>query len=78
MLCLPGAGCGGTARFTTAGAVFQMTSSYTITSSLILDASGLSRPVTILAANQQNHFILTQASVRMLPHLRHPLPSSPA
>lgn len=53
--------------FTTAGAVLRLPQTYTLTSSLTLDASGLSRPVTILPAWGGNrHFILSSSAVSAL------------
>lgn len=50
--------------FTTAGAVLRLPQTYTLTSSLTLDASGLSRPVTILQPSTGGrHFILSSSAV---------------
>lgn len=61
--------CDGTVRFTTPGAVFQLSSSYSVWSSftLTLDASGLAKPVTILAAPGKGHFTLSGALVSSIP-----------
>jgi hypothetical protein len=50
-------GCDGTLRFTTGGAVMQLTQQYVISNrKLILDASGLSSNVVLLPASQSRFF----------------------
>ena len=50
-------GCNGTVRFTSSGATLQLDSEYSVNgASLVLDASGLASPVTLLPASQSRHF----------------------
>lgn len=59
-------GCNGTVVFTSPGASLRLDYEYTLGNiSVVLDASGLSSPVTLLAAPQSRHFQVTGPSANL-------------